>query len=348
MPLKIIEPRKGKTPNLSIRGTYLGVYVDKSCGSDRRSVARTMLAELREKIERREYPAPAPVPAASHGPTFLSAAVAYMETGGRPKYLAALIKHFGEAPLPLEQDAIDAAAMRLYPNVSPATRNVYVYTPISAVMHHAGLKVVVRRPKGALGRTVTDYLIPEDASGIIRCAEGFDREFALYLKFLLYTGCRMGEALDLTPDRLQPLERLAYVRRSKNGKPRTLLLREDLCLELERHQCPVEGRVFRFKNGGNLHYKLIRAKLGYLGLACPQRRPVGWVEPVNRLGFVNFHTFRHTWATWMRRYGGADLQGLVGTGNWSSPRSAQRYAHVVARDEWSRVDRLPGIQKKII
>ena len=35
---------------------------------------------------------------------------------------------------------------------------------------------------------------------------------------------------------------------------------------------------------------------------------------MHRLSWVNFHTFRHTWATWMRRYGGADVQGLVATG----------------------------------
>jgi integrase len=153
----------------------------------------------------------------------------------------------------------------------------------------------------------------------------------------------MGEALDLAPDRLQLSERIAFVRRSKNGHPRTLLLREDLCAELAAHTCPIDGRVFRLKNGGHLHYQLIRAKLGYLGIVCPRRRPVGWVEPVNRLAFVNFHTFRHTWATWMRR-AGADLQGLVATGNWSSLRAAQRYAHAVARDEWSRVDRLPSVE----
>jgi hypothetical protein len=44
----------------------------------------------------------------------------------------------------------------------------------------------------------------------------------------------------------------------------------------------------------------------------------------------------------MRRYGGADLQSLVATGNWRDLRSAARYAHAVARDEWKRVDQLPA------
>ena len=36
----------------------------------------------------------------------------------------------------------------------------------------------------------------------------------------------------------------------------------------------------------------------------------------------------------MRRYGGTDVQGLTSTGNWRDLRSAARYAHGVAREEW--------------
>ena len=38
--------------------------------------------------------------------------------------------------------------------------------------------------------------------------------------------------------------------------------------------------------------------------------------------------------------------GLVATGNWRDPRSAARYAHVVARDEWERVEKLPALDAK--
>ena len=48
---------------------------------------------------------------------------------------------------------------------------------------------------------------------------------------------------------------------------------------------------------------------------------------------MNFHTFCHTYGTWMRRYAGLDVRGLVGTGRWDSMQSAERYAHVVASEE---------------
>jgi hypothetical protein len=71
------------------------------------------------------------------------------------------------------------------------------------------------------------------------------------------------------------------------------------------------------------------------------------VIPPYRLSWVTFHTFCNTWATWMRRFGGADLQGLVATGRWRDPRSAARYAHVVAHEEWDRANRLPLVGKSV-
>ena len=71
------------------------------------------------------------------------------------------------------------------------------------------------------------------------------------------------------------------------------------------------------------------------------------VIPPYRLSWVTFHTFCHTWATWMRRFGGADLQGLVATGRWRDPRSAARYAHVVAHEDWDRANVLPLVGKSV-
>ncbi|MGA7788165.1 MAG: tyrosine-type recombinase/integrase [Xanthobacteraceae bacterium] len=271
-----------------------------------------------------------------------------METGGSRRYVAPLIKHFGETPLSeIDQAAIDDAALTLKPNVTNATRNTCVYTPISAILHHAGVKIAIRRPKGAKGRIVTDWLIPIDAFGIIAAAEGFDAEFAVLLKFLLYTGARIGATLILQREDVRIEEAAAWIRHQK-GQPATDVrlcdeLRDALAAHLASHN---HRRVFRFHQGGHLKHMLIRAKLAYLGIPCPVRRPKGWrPPPTYRLKWANFHTFRHTWATWMRRHGGLDVKGLVATGNWRDERSASRYAHAVAREEWQRVDMLPTAEK---
>jgi integrase len=344
MPLKLVPPRKGKSPNYSIRGAYLGVSVDKSSGTHRRSVALSKLGDLERQIERGEYPAPE----TRDDRTFVVAAARYLETPRskrQRKLVAKLVKYFGETQVDdIDQQAIEDAGIALHPGRTVATRNSSVYTPTISILHGVGIERKFKRPKGAKGRVVTDHLTPADAAAVIAGAASFDKELALLLTFLLYTGVRLSEALGLTWDRLNIDDRMAWVPTSKNGDPRMLRLRDDLAAALQEHRGDGAGRVFRFRQGGHLKHRLMRAKLKALGLPCPTRRPKGWRAPLHRLAFVNFHTFRHTWATWMRQYGGADLQGLVATGNWRDARSAARYAHVVPREEWRRVDVLPGVK----
>lgn len=269
-----------------------------------------------------------------------------MQAGGSRRYIAPLIKYFGATPASeIDQAAIDRAAIALHPSVTPASRNRYVYSPISAVLHHhLGDKCpVIRRPEGYKGREITDFMWPADAFAIIDQADLIDPEFGLYLLLLLYTGIRKSEGLRILQDDTQPDEAAAWLRDSKNGDPRMLKLREDIQDRLRSHLDGRSGaRLFRFKDGGHFKHMLLRATMAACGLDCPKRRPVPWRKPKFRLDFVGFHTFRHTWATWMRRYAGADVQGLVATKNWKDERSAKRYAHVVSRDEWDRVDNLPS------
>lgn len=346
MPLKLVPPRKGKSPNWSMRGTHLRVYVDRSCGTDRQAIARRILRDLESRIERGEYPEK---PVAPTGPTFLSAAIAYMRAGGEREPMARLIAHFGETPIAeIDQQVLDAAAIALHPDAKPATRNRKVYTPVSAVLHHAGLPVVFRRPAKSKGEQRTDFMTPADATAVIAAAEAQDAEFGLMLRFLLYTGVRIGEALALRWEDTQIEEAYALVRTSKNGDPRPLRLRPDLRDALIAHRDNRDfGKVFRFRMGGGFKERLVKAKLTACGVPIPARRRHQPKEerriPPHRLHWVTFHTFRHTWATWMRRYGGLDEIGLIATGNWRDPRSARRYAHAVPRDEWAQVDALPDI-----
>lgn len=113
MPLKLVPPRTNKTPNWSIRGSYLGVPVDRSARTPKKSVAERELKKLEGKIERGEYPEK-PEPKISA--TFLSATVAYMKDGGSRRYVKKLIEYFGEMELSLiDQGAIDEAGVTLYP-----------------------------------------------------------------------------------------------------------------------------------------------------------------------------------------------------------------------------------------
>jgi integrase len=347
VPLKLRPPRAGKTPNYEIRGTYLGCSVEVSSGTHKRSVAAKQLRKIEECIELHgQYPAPESKPDPGE-PTFLSAAIAYMQAGGERRYVAPLIKHFTPAKLlkEIDQAAIDDAANAMLPAAAPDYRNRKVYTPVSAILHHAlgGKCPIFRRPKGSKGIERKVFMWPEDAFAVLDEADKIDPEFGLYLLTLLYTGVRKTEGRTILPEDVRPDDLSAWLRDSKNGDPRMLRLRPDLAERLKAHLEAIAGRdrLFKFKEGGHFKHLLLRATMAVCGLPCPKRRPTGWKKPEFRLGFVTFHVFRHTWATWMRMYGGADLQGLAGTKNWRDVRSVARYSHVVPRDEWDRVDSLP-------
>lgn len=130
MPLTIVPPKPGRTPNYHIRGTYLGVPVNRSAGTpDRRS-------KLKKRIEQ-EIESGIRTP--SCGPTFLAAAVAYMKAGGERTFLGPIIEYDGvyaicdKAVETIVQHDLDHIANALYPNNTPQSRNREVYTPVIAV-----------------------------------------------------------------------------------------------------------------------------------------------------------------------------------------------------------------------
>ena len=319
--LELKPPRKGKTPYWSVRGTYLGQYVDRSTKTAERRKAAKVLAKWKEEIERGEFSRPG-------DPTFLSAAVAYMQGGGERRFLEPLISHFGEKLLQrLDQAAIDSAAAQLYPDASPATRNRQVHTPVAAVLHHAGIRMAIKRPKGAEGQKRTTWLWPEDAFALFRAAGEVDEEFRIFLIVLCYCGPRLSEALyEMLCDGVRLSESFAYIGHTKNGEPLAVHLPPEVVAALANHPRSLDRkgeRVFRF------------GKNGYLYTLMRETKEKAW------LSWVTFHTLRHTYGTWMRRYAGLDTRGLVGTGRWADEDSVRRYTHVVASEESRRADMLP-------
>lgn len=323
MPLKLKPPREGKTPYWSVRGTHLGVFVDRSTKLTDRRKAEKLRQKWKAEIERGEF-------AQRGSPTFLSASVGYLKAGGDGRFLGPIIDHFGETPLArIDQEAIDDAAAKLYPNVAPATRNRQLYTPVAAVLHHAGIERQIKRPKGSAGAKRTRWLWPNDAFRIFDAAATVDTEFSILLIFLCYCGPRLSEALyELLCDTLRIDESFAYLGKTKSGEPRAVYLPPIVVKALKRHPRGLDRpgeRVFRFNKNGWL-YRLLRVTKEKAGAD---------------LAWVGFHTFCHTYGTWMRRYGGLDAKGLVGTGRWADIKSVDRYTHVIASEESRQAAVLP-------
>lgn len=324
--LKLVPPRKDKTPYWYVRGSYLGISVDRSTKASEKRLATQVRDKIKREIERGEFAQPGE-------PTFLSAAVAYMKAGGEARYVEPLLRHFKEQPLKaISQAAIDSASLTLYPTASPATRNRQVYSVVSAILKNAGIKDKITRPKGADGQKKTDWLWPNQAFRLFVAADKEDAEFAVFLRTLCYTGLRLSEALNLRIDNTSLTEELAYVERTKNGTPRAVYLPPVVVAALGNHPRGMDRRgerVFRFTKCGRLYTILNRVKAA----AGPE------------VAFAGFHTFRHTWATWMRRYGSLDTVGLVATGAWRDEKSAARYQHVIVTEEARKARLLPTENK---
>jgi integrase len=364
MPIKLIPPRKGKTPNYALRGTYLRVYVDRTAGTPDKQLAAQALKDVKRSIERGEYSKPQPV-AAPKAATFADAALAYLRAGGEPNYIGDIIELTGEhairdKPLTeIDQIAIDNAVTAIYPTAPATTRNRQGYTPISAVLKHAGIERKIKRPKGWRGSKATSWLEPEQAFPLIDASYEIDPEFGLFCLTLLYTGMRLSDPIEAKLRDLKLGQALLYVPDTKNGEPRPVHL-PPVVVDAFRAQPPRTARprkatgeplangaagrsrrdaglpflergpdekLFRFHISGHLRNMLALA-MKRAGLTFPRRQG-------------GFHLFCHTYGTWMTRYGELDTFGLLRTGRWKDADSADRYNHTIASREARRADLMP-------
>lgn len=322
MPLRLIPPRAGKTPYWAVRGTHLGTYVDRTTKTADRTKAARFLKLWKDEIESGAFAKPGE-------PTFLDAATTYIAQTANDRHVQPLLEELGPRALgQIDQQIVDELAIKLYPNTTAATRNRQVHTVISAILKHAGRDWKLKRPKGWRGSKRTDWLKPEQAFRVLKAARAIDPEFGIFLTTLCYTGMRLSEALRLSCDAVELSEGFAYVSATKNEDPRGVFLPPVVVAAMAGHPKGMERageRVFRFNKNGRLYALMARVKKA----AGPD------------VGFLTFHVFRHTWATWMRRYGGLDTRGLVGTGAWRDQTSAARYEHVVVSEESRKAILLP-------
>jgi integrase len=124
----------------------------------------------------------------------------------------------------IDQLAIDNAVDAIYPDAPATTRNRQGYTPISAVLKHAGVERKIKRPKGWRGSKATSWLEPEQAFAVIREAYTIEPEFGAFCVLLLYTGMRLSDPLRAKMRDLKLARSLLYVPDTKNGEPRPVHL----------------------------------------------------------------------------------------------------------------------------
>jgi integrase len=334
MPLKVV--RRKASAQLYIRGTVRGIRVFETTGTDRWEEAEAIRIKRESEVLERSIFGPGATI------TFAEACVSYLEGGGEAKYLGCyddandrwtlLIGRLGTVPLvKIGQSEIDDAARSLYPKAGPATRKRQVYAPMCAVLNHAAHRGWLAPPKIKHPKVPKPETKWSSAERLNRLLPHLRPPLRRLVIFLTYTGARLSEALAVDWDRDINLEaRTIILRKTKNGNMRPLFVPDQLLEELAKVDSRKRrGPLFPWKSKNSVHRPLKRA--------CA-RAGVEYLPP-HQQG-------RHTYATWMRSYGGLDLRGLMEAGGWESPASVARYAHVMPGEAARAVARLPILEKQ--
>jgi len=198
-----------------------------------------------------------------------------------------------------------------------ATINRYMAV-VSAVLHHAKergwLPAVPTIPRTKEKRRPPRWLTQEEARRLLERLRATAPHLADMAEFSLATGLRESNVAGLRWDWVDTEKRLGWIppEQSKSGRTIRVPL-NDIALEvLERRQGEHDVWVFTYR--------------GRRVARCNNtafRKAVA----AERLHRVNWHTWRHTWASW-HAMAGTPLQVLMELGGWTSMRMVLRYAHL--------------------
>lgn len=346
MSLKVIK-RPG-TATLYVSGSVAGSRVRESTGtSDPRRAEIYRAKREAELWDRSVHGARAVV-------TFAAAARSYLETDARSRttgiLVGRLILHFGTTPLgKIDQDAVDAAYRAiLTPKAGNATKLRGVLTPLKAILEHAAIRKWCDRPAfetPSQKKAVTGFLRPAEATALVQAAAEHLRPL---LVFLIGTGVRMSEALELEWDKVD-LRGARAVVWQKQGNERQVDLPPVVVASLAAlpHR---EGRLFRppprlvrnrfiwpeayhdtGRTGGGQIKAAWAGACRRAGLPGDWRiwTPKGQKRPKKQwVPAITPHDLRHTWASWHYAVH-RDLLRLKVEGGWGTVTMTERYAHLM-------------------
>lgn len=351
MPLKLVK-RPGSAL-WYVRGTVRGQSTFESTGTADREKAEAFRAKREAELwDNSVFGTRAKI-------TFAGAVESYVKAKPpRPttKYhVLRLVNHFGNTPLrKINQEALDRAYdVILTPKAGPATRLRGVLTPLNAILEHASRRgwcdrPNFERPKQPQSRIA--YLLPHQARDLVNAAAPHLKPM---LVFLITTGARMSEALELDWQDVDLRAGRVTFARTKNGRDRRFDMPPATIATLAalHHRT---GRVFRppprrDREGEQVYHDTDRTGGGQIKRAwsgaCRRAGLPGkwheWTEAKTgkpmRVFMPAFrpHDLRHTWATWHYAIH-KDLLRLRTDGGWRTATQVEVYAHLLPetyRDE---------------
>jgi integrase len=309
--------RRSPKGNWYIRGTDAeGAPIFESTKTTRRDIAEAQRVKLETRLLGESVHGKKPFV------TFGEAAISYLASGGKHRFLAnaktqepvgPLLK-FEASPLKkITQSDLDRAANEAYPDARPDTRNRQFYTPFVAVWNHAcgndwadyrkwkrpkkpkGTNVVVR-PSGRAGSKPVAY---ERAAEFVLAMSPAN---AIVMTILFYTGMRPIELFSMDCSQVDVKGRWLTLPASKTGEPRGVPMHKML-VPLMARLVKRGGKLVRQWNGTPF---VVREAIGgqmKKALAGARRRTervdakTGKRIPGSGITDVSPYTARHTVST---------------------------------------------------
>ena len=320
MPFRIY--RRPNSPYLWIDVTVGKKRIRRSAETTSRALAREKATSIEAELFR----------AAWHGERrgvrpFAEAVVSYLQAAPRSENHKAridrLLVAIGDIPLAQvdQQKAIELKEKMLRPDAAPGTYTRAIVMPLRALLNYAhGLgwcdppRIVA--PRENLGRTL--FFLPEEIDRLIAAAAP---HLPPLLTFLVGTGARMAEAIELDWRDVDLLGARAILWRTKSGKRRDVNFSPRVVAALANlpHR---DGPVFLGPQG----QPYVDRERRYGG-----QIKTAWAGAIRRARLnpeLTPHDLRHTWASWhyaLHR----DLLRLKEEGGWSTATQVERYAHLV-------------------
>jgi integrase len=209
---------RGKVPIKADDGTVTWRDVERSTKSGSHAEARRVARQIEAEYHRRADCDLAPV----NEPTFADAALAYMKSGGERRYLGPILELIGKRPLTdINQALVQRVADRLKSGCTPATVNRHIFTPIVAVMTHAAKTklcpaITLIRP---YGHEKQPKLETPPAEWFNEVLPRLSPRLRACLLLITLHGLRIGEAIERTPEDLDPQGWRLSIPDSKTGEP---------------------------------------------------------------------------------------------------------------------------------
>lgn len=274
-----------------------------------------------------------PVTAPS-APPFYSAAADYVRAGGSPRFLPPLIEYFGRDTTidDIDEAAIVAAGVAVYPGRAPDTIRRQVRVPVQAVQNFAR----GNRRRKSTDRKRLRWLTPEEAERLLQAAMGLklpnhqtpEPYTAAKIAALLGTGMRTGECFAAMVDDFNEPTRQLWIPAVQTGAGKTSSSARWVRFPTRALEIigapPEEGRMFRTAYGKPITMR--DSGGGQMKESFDRARDAAGLGPD-----VTPHVLRHTWATWFYCQT-RDFGTLMDQGGWSDAGTANRYRKLAPDD----------------